>query len=98
MNMKKYHQIYYLKISSNLLFENIIGGGGGAGEGAVGARRRWSWGGCGGSASAVERGVLGGEGDLARGDSDRDGGGSRSSVLMNIQYFFILNMKKYHQI
>ena len=24
MNMKKYHQIYYLKISSNLLFENII--------------------------------------------------------------------------
>ena len=24
MNMKKYHQICYLKISSNLLFENII--------------------------------------------------------------------------
>ena len=54
------------------------------------------------TAAVVERGglggVLGSEGDLARGDSDRDGGGSRSSVLMNIQYFFILNMKKYHQI
>ena len=59
------------------------------GEGAGGRRRRWSGGGW---------GVLGGEGDLARGDSDRDGGGSRSSVLMNIQYFIILNMKKYHQI
>ena len=52
-------------------------GGGGAGEGAWGARRR-------GESGKV---------DLARGDSDRDGGGSRSSVLMNIQYFFILNMK-----
>jgi hypothetical protein len=43
------------------------------------------------------RGVLGGEGDLARGDSDRDGGGSRSSVLMNIQYFF-MNSKSAHEI
>ena len=52
----------------------------------------------GGGGAGEGAGVLGGEGDLARGDSDRDGGGSRSSVLMNIQYFFILNMKKYHQI
>ena len=44
-----------------------------AGEGAVGRRRRGPGAGEGG-------GVLGGEGDLARGDSDRDGGGSRSSV------------------
>ena len=52
----------------------------------------------GGGGAGRVRGVLGGEGDLARGDSDRDGGGSRSSVLMNIHYFKILNMKKYHQI
>ena len=111
--MKKYHQIYYFKISSNLLFENIIkfvffailvaficdGGAGrggcggssatagGAGEGAVGRRRRWSGGGCGGAAATaggareMVRGVLrrGGP-DLARWDSDRDEGGSRSSV------------------
>ena len=66
------------------------------------------------SAAAVERGrvrgVLGGggagegaggarrRGGSGEGDSYREGGGSRSSVLMNIQYFFILNMKKYHQI
>ena len=69
-------------------------GGGGAGRG-----------GCGGSAATVERGrvrwVVGGGGASGGGcgwDRDRDGGGSRSSVLMNIQYFFILNMKKYHQI
>ena len=73
MNMKKYHQIYYLKISSNLLFENIIKFvfffailvaficDGGAGRG-----------GCGWSSE--------GDRDLARWDSDRDGGGSRSSV------------------
>ena len=68
---------------------------GGAGEGAVDHRRWWSRGGCGGSAAAaggagermqvgggcsaaVERGRRGP--DLARWDSDRDGGGSRSSV------------------
>ena len=44
-------------------------GGGGAGEGAGGRRRRWSGG--------RVRGVLGGEGDLARGiaierEGDRD--------------------------
>ena len=59
-----------------------------------------------GSSAVVERGwvwgVLGGEGgsgkgDLARGDSNRDGGESRSSVLMNIQYFF-MNSKSAHEI
>ena len=60
-----------------------VDGGVGAGEGAGGRRRRWSGGGCGGSAAAA--GGLGGARrrggpDLARWDSDRDGGGSRSSV------------------
>ena len=64
--------------------------------------------GCGGQgAPAVERargssGAGGrlrpGGGGSGEGDSYREGGGTRSSVLMNIQYFFILNMKKYHQI
>ena len=73
-----------------------------AGEGAGGRRRRWSGGGCGGLSVVVELAGEGaggawrrggsGKGDLARGDSDRDEGGSISSVdLMNIQYFFILN-------
>ena len=53
--MKKYHQIYYLKKSSNLLFENIFWTficDGGAGLG-----------GCGGSSAAVERA---GEGAVGR--------------------------------
>ena len=81
MNMKKYHQIYYLKISSNLLFENIIKFvffailvaficDGGAGRG-----------GCGGSSAAVERargrvrGVPGG------GGAGRGGCGGSSAAV-----------------
>ena len=66
----------------------MLVGGGGAGEGY------------GGSSAAVERGAGSArwQGGSHEGGSYREGGGSRSSVLMNIQYFFILNMKKYHQI
>ena len=80
MNMKKYHQIYYFEYimgRRRRLSRGIEGAGGRRRrlnrgiEGAGGRRRR-----------PVDRGVLGGEGDrnLARWDSDRDGGGSRSSV------------------
>ena len=79
-----------------------VGGGGGAGRGKVP--------GVGGGGGAVnffiiiflkiKRGEEARVGSRSRltGNRDRDGGGSRSSVLMNIQYFIILNMKKYHQI
>ena len=67
-----------------MLLENIIGGGGGAGEGAGGRVLVGGGGaeeGCGGSSAVVE---LAGEGAGSRwrGNRDRDGGGSRSSVLM----------------
>ena len=67
MNMKKYHQNYYLQISSKFLFENIIKFvffailvaficDGGAGRG-----------GCGGSSAAVERGRVRGSATAAGG-------------------------------
>ena len=95
MNMKKYHQIYYLKISSNFLFENIIKFvffailvaficDGGAG------RVRWVVGGGGAGEGAGGRrwrwsggrvrGVLGSEGGLARGIAiEREGDRDRVS-------------------